>query len=77
MLDISFILENKDIVRDAILNKNKEMVDFDVIEKLYNERKVLVTQLNDINHKKKEAQEKRDNTLGARLKAESQDIETN
>jgi seryl-tRNA synthetase len=59
MLDIKFIRENKDIVLNAIKNKNKE-VDLDLLLSLYDERKNLTQEIDEFNKKRNEAAKNRD-----------------
>ena len=68
MLDIAFILENKDIVRKAIENKGKEPVDLDRIEVLYTKRTELVGAIGENNRQRKEAAAARDAAQGSALK---------
>jgi len=49
MLDIKFIKENRDIVEKAIKDKQVEPVDIDELLRLYEERKALRQQLDEIN----------------------------
>ena len=70
MLDIAFILENREIVRSAIENKQKKMVDFDRIENLYKKRSALVTAISENNRKRKLAAEARNAEQGSALKQE-------
>jgi seryl-tRNA synthetase len=70
MLDLQFIRENPDIVRAAIKNKNKEEVDLDRVVALGDERKKLAGAIDEINRKRREAQEARDGEAGKRLKDE-------
>ena len=68
MLDISFILENRDIVQKAIEDKRKEMVDFDQIASLYEKRAGLVASISESNRQRKIAAESRDVAEGSALK---------
>ena len=68
MLDIAFILENKEIVRKAIEDKRKEAVDFDRIEVLYTKRSELVGAISENNRQRKLAAEARDAGKGSELK---------
>ena len=68
MLDIAFILENREIVRKAIEDKRKEMVDFDKIEVLYKRRSELVTGISENNRQRKVAADARDAEKGSVLK---------
>ena len=60
MLDIAFIKENPDIVRAAIKNKNSEEVDIDELLKLYEEKKILQQEIDDLNREKNAAATARD-----------------
>ena len=68
MLDIAFILENREIVRATIENKQKKMVDFDQIERLYKRRSELVTAISENNRQRKLAAEARNTEQGSALK---------
>ena len=68
MLDIAFILENKDIVRMSIENRGKEPVDFGRIEELYTKRTDLVGAIGENNRQRKAAAAARDATQGSALK---------
>ena len=70
MLDISFILENRDIVRKAIEDKRKESVDFDHIASLYERRSGLVGAISENNRRRKLAADARDAAQGSALKQE-------
>ncbi len=74
MLDIKFIKDNKDIVVEACKNKNKE-VNVEELLSLYEEKKSLRTQLDDLNQKRNEAAKARNVEEGQRLKKESEDLE--
>ena len=75
MLDITFILENKDLVRGVIENKRGEMVDFNRLESLYTERNELVRKSNELNHQRKIAAENRNIEQGVALKQEIATLE--
>lgn len=75
MLDIKFIKENKDLVKEAAKNKNRE-VDVDEILRLAEERKSLRTELDALNQKKREAAHARDHALGSQIKMDLEDLET-
>ena len=49
MLDITFIRENPDIVRDAIKNKNREGIDLERVLVLAEDRKKAAQSISDIN----------------------------
>ncbi|HEY4528305.1 MAG TPA: serine--tRNA ligase [Candidatus Paceibacterota bacterium] len=74
MLDIKFIKENKDLVRQAAKNKNRD-VDVDKILELGELRKNLRTELDALNQRKKEAANARDYALGSQLKIDAEDLE--
>jgi len=75
MLDIKFIRENKDVVKSAIKNKNRQEVDLDLIIKLYEERVAGRSSLDEINRKRNEASKNRDVDVGKKLKEESLGLE--
>lgn len=75
MLDIAFILENRDIVQTAIENKQKEMVNFDKVEELYKKRSELVAAISENNRQRKQAAESRDTVRGSALKQELSKME--
>ncbi len=68
MLDIKFIRDNPDIVRQAIVNKKGKPVDVDEVLKLHDERKALRQEIDEVNRKRNEAQAARDIEEGKRLK---------
>ena len=68
MLDISFILENRDLVKKAIRDKGKEMVNFDQIASLYERRSGLIASISENNRQRKIAAESRDAAEGSALK---------
>jgi len=74
VLDIKFIKENKDLVRQAAKNKNRD-VDVDKILELGELRKNLRTELDALNQRKKEAANARDYALGSQLKIDAEDLE--
>lgn len=69
MLDIKFIRENPDIVKEAIKNKNRQ-VDLDRVLILAEERKVAAQVVSDLNRQKNEAAAARNIEEGRRLKDE-------
>lgn len=71
MLDIAFILENKDIIQKTLMHKNVEPVDFDRLEALYNQRSELLQQTTDLRHARKVAAAARDTEKGVELKNNS------
>jgi len=74
MLDIKFIKENKDIVALAVKNKNRE-VDLDELLSLYEQRKSIKQEIDEINQKRNEAAKTRDVDAGTQLKRESEILE--
>jgi seryl-tRNA synthetase len=75
MIDIKFIRDNPDIVRAALKNKNREgAVDLDEVLKLYEERRTLRQQLDEISKKRNEAATARDIEAGKKLKEEFSDV---
>lgn len=68
MLDIEFIKGNKDIVAKAIKDKNRTPVDLDRVISLYEERKTKRQEIDELNRKRNEAAESRDNEAGKRLR---------
>ena len=69
MLDIQFIKENKEIVAEAIKNKNvKAEIDLDALIALYEKRLDLKKQVDEINRQKNEAAKMRNIEEGIRLK---------
>ena len=67
MLDIKFIKDNKEIVAEALKNKNRE-VDLDELLALFEERKALKQKIDEINAKRNEAARNRNIEEGTRLK---------
>ena len=76
MLDIKFIKENREIVETAAKNKNKQ-IDFDKLLSLYEEKKALRTEIDNINAKRNEAQKARNVEEGQKLKSQLEEIEKN
>ncbi len=74
MLDIKFIRENKEIVAQAIQNRNRE-VDLDLLLSLADEKKALRQKLDDLNQKRNEAAKSRNIEEGSRLKLEAEQME--
>lgn len=70
MLDIKFIRENPDIVRQALQNKNRT-VDIDRVLALAEERKVAAQALDELNRKKNEAASTRDIEAGRQIKEDT------
>ncbi len=75
MLDVKFIRDNKDIVEKALKDKRRDPVDLDRIITLYDLRKELRGQLDEVNGKRKSAAEARDIEMGKSLKQEGQALE--
>ena len=74
MLDIKFIRENKDIVAQAVKNKNRQ-VDLDELLDLSDKRKSLKQEIDNINQKRNEAAKARDAEAGSQLKKELETLE--
>lgn len=74
MLDIKFIKENKDIVAGAVKNKNRN-VDIDELLAIYDKRKALRQEVDNINQQRNEAAKARDNEKGSQLKKEVEGLE--
>ena len=68
MLDIHFILQNKEIIEKAIKDRQKEPVDIDNIEILHKKRNSILEDVNNINQQRKEAADNRDIEKGKSLK---------
>ncbi|MBI2049173.1 MAG: serine--tRNA ligase [Parcubacteria group bacterium] len=75
MLDIKFIRENPELVRDALKNKNRKPIDLDTIGALYEERLRLRSAGDELNRRRKEASEARNIEEGKKIKEESQNLE--
>jgi len=74
MLDIKFIRENKDLVKEASKNKNRD-IDVEEIVRVSEERNNLRTEIDLINQRRKEAANARDNATGTQLKIDLEDLE--
>lgn len=74
MLDIKFIKENKDIVAQAIKNKNRE-IDLDELLRLYESKKELRSKLDGLNQARNLAQQNRNIEEGVKLKLEAEGLE--
>lgn len=72
MLDIKFIQDNKAIVAKAIVDKKREPVDLDLVLSLYEERKQLRGEIDELNRRKNEAAMARDIEAGKQVKEEIQ-----
>jgi seryl-tRNA synthetase len=75
MLDIKFIRENLEIVKQSMINRRKEPADFDALIALADERVALKRSIDEINRKRNEAAAARDIEAGKRLKDELQSAE--
>lgn len=75
MLDIKFIKENREIVEAAIKNKHTEPVNLDHLLSLYDERKKLRTELDNVNAARNVAAKKKNVEEGKRLKERSGTLE--
>jgi seryl-tRNA synthetase len=75
MLDIKFIKDNRDIIEAAITNKRSKAVNLDELLSLYEERKKLKGELDEINQKRNVAAQNRAIEEGIALKKESAIIE--
>jgi len=75
MLDIKFIKENRDIIEAAIKNKYSKPVDIDKLLAVYEERKSLKNQLDELNQKKNIAAQNRAIEEGIAIKKETALIE--
>jgi seryl-tRNA synthetase len=74
MLDIKFIKENKEIVATACKNKNRD-INLDELLALYEEKKSLRTELDELNKKRNEAAQARDIETGKKLKEVAEELE--
>ena len=74
MLDIKFIRENKDLVKETSKNKNRD-IDVEEIVRVSEERNNLRTEIDLINQRRKEAANARDNATGTQLKIDLEDLE--
>lgn len=72
MLDIKFIRDNKDIVKEAIKNKKTEDVDLDHLLTLYDTWRDMRQKLDTLNAQKNKAAQERNIEEGKRLKEETQ-----
>ena len=68
MLDIDFIKNNREIVQNAIKNKNKGPIDLDRLLLLYETRKSLINEIDKINRDRKQAADSRSVQKGIELK---------
>lgn len=75
MLDIAFIRENKELVQEAIRNKNRSEVDLNRIIKLADVRKELAGKISDANRARNEAAKQRDAEAGKTHKAIVKELE--
>lgn len=74
MLDIKFIKENKELVQTVCKNKNRD-INIDELISLFEQKKLLRTELDELNQKRNEAQKNRDIELGTKLKLENETLE--
>src|ERR1051325_511608 len=74
MLDIKFIRENPDKVREAAKNKKVD-VDVDALLKLDGERRTLNAEIEELNRKRNEASKAKNIEEGKRLKLELAELE--
>ncbi|MEX0918640.1 MAG: serine--tRNA ligase [Candidatus Paceibacterota bacterium] len=75
MLDIKFIKDNQGIVAKAITDKNREPVDLEQVIKLYDWRKRLRSDIDQLNRRRAEAAAARNIDLGRQCKEEAADKE--
>ncbi|MDE0243552.1 MAG: serine--tRNA ligase [Candidatus Kaiserbacteria bacterium] len=75
MLDIGFILENRDLVIAAVQNKKGDPVDIDALQALHVKRVGLIKDLGEINRERKEAAASRDDATGSDLKKKAAEAE--
>ncbi len=75
MLDIKFIRDNKDIVKEAIKNKKTEEVDLDYLIGLYDKWRDVRQKIDEGNAAKNKAAQERDIEAGKRLKEEVQALQ--
>ncbi len=78
MLDLKFIAENPDKVKAAIVNKGVKQIkpeDIDKLIKLYEEKKRLLTETQNLQHQRKAAAQARDLEKGKQLKDKVRDLE--
>lgn len=75
MLDIKFIRENPEIVRDAIKNKNRKPIDLEKIGALYDERVALRARRDELNRMRNKAAEARNIEKGKQIKEELPGVE--
>jgi seryl-tRNA synthetase len=75
MLDVKFIRENIQLVQKAMRDKNREAVDLEQVIELYDMRKELRGELDELNRKRNIAAEARDIEEGRLLKEKAQQVE--
>lgn len=75
MLDIAFILENRDLVAGAIKNKKGGDVDLGELQVLHTKRLSHIKELEEVNRLRKEAAASRNVAEGAKLKKQAGDLE--
>ena len=74
MLDIKFIRENADKLKEAIKNKNIKL-DLDELLAVYEERKTLRKTIDESNQKRNKAAQERNVELGTQLKKDVEGLE--
>jgi len=72
MLDIKFIKDNRAIVEKAMADKKREPIDLDQVLSLYEERKELRGQIDELNRQRNEAANNRDIETGKEIKEKLQ-----
>ncbi|MDI9325561.1 MAG: serine--tRNA ligase [Alphaproteobacteria bacterium] len=76
MLDIQFVLANKELVIEMMRNRQKEPVDMVLLQSLYSERQIALQEVEKINREKKITADARDIEKGKTLKEEAHKKET-
>lgn len=76
MLDIKFIIENSAIVEKAMKDKQTEPVDLKRVVELYERRRLLRSEIDELNVRRKNAARERSVELGAQLKNEAASLES-
>ncbi|MFA5841937.1 MAG: serine--tRNA ligase [Candidatus Paceibacterota bacterium] len=74
MLDIKFIRENKELIAETAKNKNRD-IDLDLLLRLADERKNAKQKIDELNQRRNEAANNRDNELGIQLKKDSEALD--
>lgn len=75
MLEISFVLENRDIIKKTIENKKGSEIDFDNLLELNKSRLELIGKIDLLNQEKKLAASSRDREKGLKIKNELSELE--